>query len=304
MLEIRVLSFRFRKLIRVVVRREGSHTMLTRNFYPREGVGEALLLSFSFASRDPLRKQKSVYWAYELIQSEEEEYLWEILKKVVEKYGCAKDQALWDAKQLLPLLTSLLSVAWPTPYGPPAPQDCAIPEGLPEVPVAWTVQQRARLWWAVQDAKRHQRPERLLRLLGSLPISVAAQYLQTQKGGWRRMLEAVGCPWNPVVRPGTPLEWPRQTRLFALPKHLQSRTPLHPAGWSVWNGCRCWRRILAAHGALGPGCFQDVEQEEAFYSTYFPQDLPDEWSPAELAKSHANSSSTQVDQDGPASTDQ
>ncbi len=279
--------------------------MLTRYLYPCEGVGEALLLSFSLTNRDPLRKQKAVFWAHELMQSEEEEYLWGILKKVVEKYGCSKDQDLCETKQLLPLLTSLLAIAWPTPYGPPTPHPSPLPEGLPEEPAMWMECQRARLWWAVQDAKRHRRPERLLRLLGSLQPATAALYLQTQKSGWRKMLEAVGCPWNPVVRPGTPLVWPKQTRLFALPKHLQSRTALHPAGWSVWNGCRAWKRILAAHGALAkPGSFQTVEQEEAFYSTYFPNDIPDEWSPAELAKSHANSSSNQVSHEGPPSVDQ
>lgn len=267
--------------------------MLTRHFYPREGVGEALLHSFGM-TKDPLRKQKAAFWAYELVLSQEEEYLWEILKKAVDKYGGSEEQSLFAQRQLLPLLTSLLSLPWPQPYPAPSSTEVRIPEGLPDAPSTWTVEQRARLWWAVQDAKQHKRPERLLRLLCSLQPTSAAQYLQTQKGGWRRMLEAVGCPWNPPVRPGTPLHFPKlqegrlTARLFALPKSCLTKTPLHPAGWDVWSGCAFWRATLKAAGALEPGKFVNVEQEEAFYSTYFPDDLPDEWAAKERSKSHSS----------------
>lgn len=261
--------------------------MLTRHFYPREGVGEALLLTF--AAKDPLRKQKAAFWAYELLLSKEDEYLWEILGKAVAKYGGSKEEDLLQQRKLLPLLTALL-IAWPQPYGLPLAKPCTIPEGLPEQPTAWSVEQRARLWWATQDAIRHTRPERLLRLLGSQHPSIASQYLQTSKAGWRRMLEAVGCPWNP--RPGTPIQFPKlhvgclSARLFALPKQCLSKTPLHPAGWDVWEGCRIWKQVLQEAGAGEIGTFADVEQEETFYSTYFPDDIPDEWTAQERAKSH------------------
>jgi hypothetical protein len=263
--------------------------MITRHFYPREGVGEALLHSLGF-TKDPLRKQKAAFWTYELLLSKEEEYLWEILRKAVDKYGSSEDDSLYKSRQLLPLLTSLLSIQWPQPYGPPSPLSCRIPEGLPDQPTHWTDEQRARLWWATQDAIRHKRPERLLRLLGSLHPSVASQYLQTPKGGWRRMLEAVGCPWN--LRPGTPVHFPKlpvghlAARLFALPKSCLSKQALHPAGWDVWNGCSFWKQALQEAGALDVGRFHSVEQEETFYSTYFPDDIPDEWSGAERSKSH------------------
>ncbi len=264
--------------------------MLTRHFYPHEGVGEALLHSFGF-TKDPLRKQKAVFWSYELLLSKEEEYLWEILGKAVAKYGGAEDESLHQSRQLLPLLTSLLSVQWPQSYGPPSPHPCKIPEELPDQPTQWSEEQRARLWWATQDAIRHKRPERLLRLLGSLHPSIASQYLQTPKAGWRRMLEAVRCPWNPV-RPGTPVHFPKLpvgrlgSRLFTLPKSSLSKQVLHPAGWDVWNGCSFWKQVLQEAGASDMGQFRTVEQEEAFYSTYFPDDIPDEWSVAERSKSH------------------
>jgi hypothetical protein len=264
--------------------------MLTRHFYPREGVGEALLLSLGI-TKDPLRKQKALFWAHELVLSQEEDYLWEILRKAVDRYGCSEDSVLLTSRQLLPLLLSLLSIPWPQPYGVPSVSvSPRIPEGLPEVPSSWSLEQRARLWWAVQDAKQHRRSERLLRLLGSLHISIAALYLQTPKAGWRRMLEAVDCPWNPVLRP-TSLQFPKLqhglgARLFALPKSYLSKVPLHPAGWDVWNGCSFWQTTLQATGAIGPGQFTNVEQEEAFYSTYFPDDIPDEWTGKERAKSH------------------
>lgn len=267
--------------------------MLTRHFYPKEGVGEALLLSLG-PSKDPLRKQKAAFWSYELLLSREEEYLWEILKKAVDRYGGSEEHTLLTQRQLHPLLTALLSLPWPAPYAPPSSMDSVkIPEGLPEVPSAWTVEQRARLWWAVQDAKQKKRPERLLRLLGSLQSTIASQYLQTPKGGWRRMLEAVDCPWNPIIRPATPVHFPKlqqgrlSARLFALPKSCLSKTPLHPAGWDVWDGCAFWQVSLKTAGALEPGRFANVEQEEAFYSTYFPDDIPDEWGTNERAKSHS-----------------
>ena len=53
-----------------------------------------------------------------------------------------------------------------------------------------------------------------------------------------------------------------------------------------------WRHVCAAHGAAAATqaadglSFPDDDACEAFYSTYFPDDIPDEWSAADQLKSH------------------
>ena len=57
------------------------------------------------------------------------------------------------------------------------------------------------------------------------------------------------------------------------------------------EGCTFWRRVTAAAGIIedaetGAVEFPDDDVMEAFYQQYFPDDIPDEWSLADVVKSH------------------
>jgi hypothetical protein len=57
------------------------------------------------------------------------------------------------------------------------------------------------------------------------------------------------------------------------------------------SSCQFWRSTLAAAGATydpttDAACFPDDDALEAFYSTYFADDIPDEWSLVDQHKSH------------------
>lgn len=58
----------------------------------------------------------------------------------------------------------------------------------------------------------------------------------------------------------------------------------------LYEGCAFWRRILSIYGAYmnieNTIEFPTDELKEIFYETYFPDDIPDEWSRVEHEKSH------------------
>jgi hypothetical protein len=256
--------------------------MLTRHWYDRDSVGETLLLAAG-SWRDPLRKQKLVFWTYELVLSEECDYLWATLERVGNRWGDTATAAALTEKNPLHFLQSLLRLPTPAPFDPPADQAMVVP-GTPDVPAAWTAGQRSRLWVAVQDALAHRRPLRLLRLLGALAPQVAAKYLGVQHDGKRgiyHMLETVGCPVLPTP---CSVSWPAlpvgrvSARLFSVPRSHAPTGPVSPL--ATKEGCAFWRRVWATVGS--------VEEEEAVWATYFVDDVPDEWSAAEQAKSHAS----------------
>jgi hypothetical protein len=183
----------------------------------------------------------------------------------------------------LHFLHVLLSLPAPPPYDPPAAsavEPSCDAETVPEKPAAWSPHQRKRLWLAVQNALSIGRSLRLLRLLGGLPPSVAAEYLQVAwdgKRGLYHMLEIVGCPVLPTSTSASLLEWPKlavgrvAARLFSVPRSAlgNGTGPMDPR-----DGCAFWRRIWS------------TQPEETVWNTYFADDLPDEWPAGELAKSH------------------
>jgi hypothetical protein len=260
--------------------------MLTRHWYDRDSVGEALFQAAG-AWRDPLRKQKLLFWTYELVLSEEQDYLWGILERISIRWGSSATAAiLADTGNRCPLqfLQILLGLPTPVPYDPPPPNETdPIRPDLPDLPTTWRAGQRQQLWVAVQDAVKHKRSLRLLRLLGSQTPQVAAKYLgllTDGKKGIYHMLEMKGIP-----TPLTPcvLTWPHLSigrvaaRLFSVPRAYAPAGPVTPL--ATKDGCAFWRRVW--------GTVQTPEDEEAFWATYFADDIPDEWSAAEQAKSHS-----------------
>lgn len=259
--------------------------MLTRHWYDRDSVGDALFQAAG-AWRDPLRKQKLIFWTYELVLSEETDYLWGILERISWRWGSSATHALVHRsgpRAPLDFLQTLLALPTPAPFDPPAAAaETEIPlhPQTPDVPTSWLPSQRSRLWIAVRDAVAHRRSLRLLRLLGALAPQVAAKYLGAPtdgKQGIYHMLETVGCPVLPTSS-SAPLCWPNipigrvAARLFAVPRTHAPTGPVSPL--ATKEGCAFWRRIWA------------TEDEDIIWSTYFVDDVPDEWSVAEQAKSH------------------
>lgn len=277
--------------------------MLTRHWYDKAAVGEALAAVAPASTKDPLRKQKLLFWTYELVLSEEWDYLWGILERVATRWGnsaCLKALQLTsrDPTAILHFLHIFLSLPAFAALDPP-PADCGLPKGglpigLPAKPATWTTHQRATLWWAVQDAAKRRRSLRLLALLGGLSPAVAAVYLDVampsgSKGsekGIYHLLEMAGFPATTASTATPQIKWPDlpvgrvAARLFALPRTLAvttpTKAPLDPTETKA--GCAFWRRIWSAATT--------AEAEEAVWNTYFPDDIPDEWSAAERAKSH------------------
>lgn len=256
---------------------------MTRHWYDRDSVGETLLFAAG-SWRDPLRKQKLVFWTYELVLSEEWDYLWATLERIACRWGDTAAVAALAEKDPLHFLHALLRLPAPAPFDPPTdlPTDSPADQPtVPDVPAAWTPGQRSRLWVAVQDALAHKRPLRLLRLLGALPPQVAAKYLGVSgsEKSLYIMLETVGCPVLPTL---CSVSWPAvpigrvAARLFSV--RGAPTGPVSPL--ATKEGCAFWRRVWAS--------VRSVEDEETVWATYFVDDVPDEWSAAELAKSHSS----------------
>jgi hypothetical protein len=192
----------------------------------------------------------------------------------------------------------------------------------PAQPAKWTAEQRLCLAIAVADAVKHRRCTRLYRLLAGLPHKIALQYLGALKitvgddEGFQHVLtNRLGFPWissDPLLDVGGSLKWPDlpvgtlAARRFALPKGLVSKEPLEPSGFGVLGGCRVWQEALDKHGIdreasvaqgrlvfRGSACGSTSNSAcnsddafEAFYAEFFADDIPDEWSATEKAKSH------------------
>lgn len=289
--------------------------MLTRHFYDRDAVAEALFTVLG-QPKDPLRKPKALFWAHELVCSGEEEAARQVLDRVWLALG-SPTYPLPSSFSLLEGLAHMLrSPVLPTPYPPPSSasaERAAVRAGAlglktPAQPAKWTAEQRLCLAIAVKDAVKHRRGVRLYRLLAGLPHKIALQYLgfpKTPVGdgeGFQHVLtKRLGFPWissDPLLD-GGPLKWPDlpvgtlAARRFALPKGLVSKEPMEPSGFGVLGGCRVWQEALDKHGidretsvAQGSLVFRSDDAFEAFYAEFFAEDIPDEWSAAEKAKSH------------------
>ena len=283
--------------------------MWTRHIYPRDAVAEAVV--WTTGIRHPLRKHMLTFWVYELFVSQEYTVLAEALRRAWDKHclpleGGAACMAALDATDPTHVQSALFFLlrtpALPTPFPPPTataevaetsedssgrPDDSVVPS-----PKKWTPAQRRCLWEAVQDAKAHQRTERLYCLLGGLPPSVACQYM-----GWNGIAAAAAgiqhqlvvhgyvWPWRgyavDLAKPCDRPVWPpvsegrRSARRFALPKHLIT-DPLVPLPQGLATGCRVWKQML------------DASDARTFYTASFPDDIPDEWSLQEIQKSHTH----------------
>jgi hypothetical protein len=85
----------------------------------------------------------------------------------------------------------------------------------------------------------------------------------------RILPEALG-EWN--------LKQKSAERLRGLPRQI-----------TAYDACTYWKHAVEKYGIIFKDetfIFKDPAQSEQFYGTYFPDDIPDEWSDEERAKSH------------------
>lgn len=299
--------------------------MLTRHFYDAQTVQAAFLHAVTLF-KHPLRRNLLLFWCYELWLSEEYNMISEMLQIAFMHCGCIHPAAIkaWRSAITNPRSSSTLleflgfltsSSALPPSYGPPSADRSAVVDisvGIPKYPSAWTEGQRSILLNAVYSAIRQNQGERVYRFLSGLPPTTALQYLPTsliqktdtdllglykqQKRGLSILLVQAGLRW-PHEQP-KPVTWPKieigrlSARLFQIPRHLK-RPTMTGSGLEILEGCRVWIRLLTEHGVdiqnskqKNQLLFQTDEECEEFYKTYFPDDIPDEWTDAEYLKSH------------------
>lgn len=79
--------------------------------------------------------------------------------------------------------------------------------------------------------------------------------------------------------PNDCLYWITQRGLGSNKKQNQKRVIC--GSWDALRGCTFWDRVLEEYRP-----WESDDQKEHFYDTYFPDDIPDEWSKAEREKSH------------------
>jgi hypothetical protein len=287
--------------------------IVTRHFYDRLSVQKALLSAVQL--KHPLRKHLIAFWAHELFVSEEWDLLGQTLAHAllsVPPFPAVRDLWVsWDPRSLefVKKVVSCLGFPLemrelPSPFGPPPDTPCSHLV-YPAKPAAWTSNQRCALQKVVQKAIQQRHGERVYRLLCDQPPAVALLYLDTTtvplhlleayksvKRGLQHIVCALGCSWNCLYEPEA-AKWPslkvgtRSARMFAVPaKYVYHSLDL--GGLDILQGCAFWQRVLREHGVKDTKhlMFETDEAMETFYATYFPDDIPDEWSKEERQKSH------------------
>jgi hypothetical protein len=269
----------------------------TRTFYDRDCVADALVSAIT--TKHPLRKQHSLFWAHELWVSEEMDLLYKCLTKAFLTFppfqgGLDAWKQMKGERSVLVFMGTLLAQV------PCATKPCLSPKK--DISVLKT---------AVQKAESQNQTGRLQILLEGLttkevtdllspeflkrvdPLLMKAWKQHGQQGrglGWM-----LGVPEQPAES-SLILEWPKRAvgrlsaRTFRTPKR---RHPLNPSPFGVFQGCAVWQRILKEVGlnfeeseSTGELVFESMEAEMAFYSMYFPDDIPDEWPVSEKEKGH------------------
>lgn len=268
----------------------------TRNFYDRDCVADALVGALVY--KHPLRKQHALFWAHELWVSEEVDLLVRCLTKAFLMFppfqgGLVAWKQLKTEESVLEFLGLLLA------------QPPLVLQKSPEKVGS------DNLKHAVQKAELRSQTTRLFLLLDGLSVKevsdlispaflkqVDAHLLKAWRQTGKGLAWVLGVPEQPA-HPVVHCEWPTRrigtlaARTFRTPKR---RHPLNPSPIGVLGGCAVWQRILketgldfAASEKSGDLVFETVENEEAFYRQYFPDDIPDEWPAVEKEKGHLSS---------------
>jgi hypothetical protein len=186
--------------------------------------------------------------------------------------------------------------------------------------VPWTpksVANHTTIWVAIKDALKHKRAERaaflalsvkedadLITLLASFDIDAAYAKWLPLVPRERVLLHAFssyGLTTTITTKPislRTPFPLGKAGRTFTVPTTALETWGLNAPplsclmGDPVWvalNPCPTLKPIITKCGIVGTATgiiARDDDALEEFYSTVFPNDIPDEWSAAERSKSH------------------
>ena len=295
--------------------------MATRNYYPVNAVAAILLHSIRAGDRETAKAA-----AGELVASEETELLMKLLTLAwllaPTETDCEKSRcAAYLSKDYGAFLTALLAKPFlipelptPTAIPPPSYEIAAIP--VAPVPSGWTAGHAAVLWRAIESAHRAGNSRRVFRLLSPLlesdittvvailrAIAVPEQLIELLEDTvfvpltYRVLIHAAAAAVGslppkrafPIPKPG------RGARTFSVSGEALGlwgvrATPVDQViGKPLFvcqNPTHFWSALLKKHGADSSLNFPTDDACEAFYSEGFPDDIPDEWSAEERAKSH------------------
>jgi hypothetical protein len=206
------------------------------------------------------------------------------------------------------------------PRADPPPADYDAPPPPPawnRHPTGWTPAAAGALWHAIDESLRKHNPARAFRLTAQLIVgnTVSLAQLLTSVGihaaYGELLLQTVYEPLcerilyhaiyattaPPVAPPVAPPAGGKSGRVFkisadALAAWSVRSKPLTrlmgaPLLVAADDACAYWRRLCRNVRVVDDNLvFADDDACETFYNTYFPDDIPDEWSVHEREKSH------------------
>lgn len=222
------------------------------------------------------------------------------------------DPTIMFSNDITVLLGAAVGEGYALPEGhtPPLPPVVSTTKSVPWAPKS--IPNYATLWRAIQDALKHGRVERAAYLASAVQTDGD---LTTLLVSFR--VDAAYAEWLPLV--------PRERVLVHAFSSLQSVKMVYPrilplrktgkrsftvtaAALSTWNvaapplsqlmgepvwvaleACPTIKPMITKCGIVGTATgivARDDDALEEFYGTVFPDDIPDEWSAAERAKSH------------------
>ena len=195
------------------------------------------------------------------------------------------------------------------PFELPTPLPTPIPPRLESQPVVWNphikIKNSATVWRGIRDALRNGRIARAAKL----SLIVDDEDIPS-------LLESLGFVPRPVAKPRDRFfvhVFTTGLPLFEMPFPSLQVTcrsfQIDPAALSCWNipsppisqlmgapvwvtgadAAPVWKKAVDRYGLVGNSTYmegRDDDATEAFYTEFFPKDIPDEWSSKERAKSH------------------
>jgi hypothetical protein len=296
----------------------------TRHWYDREAVAEALYSSI--LQKHPLRRQKILVWSHELFVSEEYDLLFSTLTRAWLHFlyspGCTEAWIAYtnsknSEESVLKFLQYVVAPLQGNEFVqvshkiPKIPKEYTNPiesDKIPFVPDTWSSDQRAYAFHSVQNALKKRRAMQLTAMLVTMDADEAFSYIPhndccpsdlitvvcKNKRGIQHVLGHMGYVWNQWMP--TSVVWPARSigslsaRVFCTPKRKHT---MESSAVGILSGSAVWQRIMKESSVnLKESLrqkrlvFDAIESEERFYSVYFPDDIPDEWTAEEIAKSH------------------
>jgi hypothetical protein len=291
-----------------------SFKMTTRNLYPLDAVAANFLYAAQRNNKDQLAKTVS-----ELVASDEEELAralcklaWSLAPPGPQSRTCYDSQ-----KNVFSLAAAILTFpSWEIPEPltpPPPPKDKSIhtyPNWYNSITINWTQNQKKRFAQAVDISMRKQNFAHVAYLLSAIknPCEILRLYAISDEFIGEiestlfqplvpRVIEHVLWVANTPPQKG-PLPLAQKSgRSFSINPEACDRWIVPPSPpteligiptYVVKTGTQFWKTLLEKYKiTVVDDAFEGEDNNlELFYSEAFPNDIPDEWSNEERAKSH------------------